>query len=262
MINKIYNINNKRIFIYCEVNEYCNKIENWISIYDNFNKSLNNNYDFYIKIYNNKLVWNINGKEQVINKKINSTDLYPLFYNMLANIINDKKNMLLHSAVLCYNNVGILVVGDFNSGKTTLCLKALENDVKVLSADQSFLYYDDNKMMLKKGSTYVKINNKDNMYIKKNDCNVKIKIIINLVGVCDNGVVKFNLVNNKSHLIKTLFKSCTWHSDIPLVTNDEINLEINRKTIYEWLSKVNIPLYNVRGDSLKIIKKIKEESFK
>ena len=166
----------------------------------------------------------------------------------------------LSAAVLCYNNVGILVVGDFNSGKTTLCLKALDNNIKVLSADQSFLYYLDNKLMLKKGSKYMKISDNDGMYIKGQDYNVIIKVIINLVGLCDNGIVKFHLENNKEHLIKSLFKFCTWHSDIPLVTNNDTILEINRKTIYDWLSNLNIPLYNVRGDSLKIIEKIRHKN--
>lgn len=259
MIEKIYNINNKKIFIYCEIEEYCSKIENWMNVYDNFNKNILDNYSYYIKIYKDKLIWNINGKEKKITKKILATDLYPLFYNMIANRVNDKNNILLHSAVLCYNNVGILVVGDFNSGKTTLCLKALNNDFKVLSADQSFLYYIDNKLMLKKGSNYMKINDNDSMYIMEKNCNIEIKVIVNLVGLCENGMAKYNLENNKEHLIKTMFKFCTWHSDIPFVTDNNIILEINRKNIYEWLANLNIPLYHVRGDALEIIKKIKEE---
>lgn len=50
-------------------------------------------------------------------------------------------DVFLHSAVLCYNDVKILVVGDFDSGKTTLCLKAMENNIEVASADQTHLGY-------------------------------------------------------------------------------------------------------------------------
>ncbi|MBD8922046.1 hypothetical protein EGR52_06645 [bacterium] len=58
---------------------------------------------------------------------------------------------------MCYNNVGILVVGDFDSGKTTLCLKAIENNVEVVSADQTHFGYVKNKIMLSRGSLYMRI---------------------------------------------------------------------------------------------------------
>ena len=54
-----------------------------------------------------------------------------------------------------------------------------------------------------------------------------------------------------------MFKFCTWHSDIPLFTKP-IMLNIDRIKVYKWLSKVNIPFYNVRGDPENIIRKIKE----
>ncbi|MDD5865296.1 MAG: hypothetical protein PUD07_02240 [bacterium] len=259
MINKVYYINNRKIYVYCEVDEYCKKIENWMNIYDTID---NNDYNLYIKIYNNKLIWNIDGNEKVINKKINQTDLYPLFYNLLSNVINNESNLLLHSAVLFYNSSGILVVGDFNSGKTSLCLKALKNNVEVLSTDQTNLYYENNKIMFKKGSTYMKIDKDNYLFIKSHDCNVEIKVIINLIGICDFGKVNFDLIRNKEHIIKTLFRSCTWHSDIPFSTDNKVFLKIDRENIYKWLSKINVPLYNVRGDSLKIIEKLKEGKLK
>lgn len=54
-----------------------------------------------------------------------------------------------------------------------------------------------------------------------------------------------------------MFKFCTWHSDIPLFTETKM-LNIDRVKIYKWLSRINIPFYNVRGDSKSIIIKIKE----
>lgn len=61
----------------------------------------------------------------------------------------------------------------------------------------------------------------------------------------------------KEYIIKKMFKFCTWHSDIPLFT-DNIMLNIDRIKIYKWLSKINVPFYSVRGNSENIIKKIKE----
>ena len=146
MIDLIYNIGQKKIYIYCEVEEYCCHIEKWLSAYDIISS---NQYDSYIKIYKNKVVWNIDGIEETIDDKIKHTDLYPLFYNLIANAVLNDTNILLHSAILCYNNVGILIVGDFGSGKTTLCLRAMENNIEVVSADQTHLCYVKNKIMLK-----------------------------------------------------------------------------------------------------------------
>ena len=254
MIDFIYDINRKNIYIYCEIEEYCHKIEKWLSAYDIISS---NKYNSYIKIYKNKVVWNIDGVEKIIHNKIKHTDLYPLFYNLIANAVLDDDNILLHSAILWYNNSGILVVGDFDSGKTTLCLKAMENSVEVVSADQTHLCYVKNKIMLKCGSLYMKINRDNKVISGLTESEVEIKLIINLVGVCDNGKLYFDVVDNKEHIVKKLFKFCTWHSDIPLFTKTEM-LVIDRIKIYKWLSRINIPFYNVRGDSKNIIIKIKE----
>lgn len=49
----------------------------------------------------------------------------------------------------------------------------------------------------------------------------------------------------------------TWHSDVPLFTDNSI-LDIDRIKIKKWLTSVSIPLYNIRGDSSEIIKYVKE----
>lgn len=254
MIDFIYNIGQKNIYIYCEVEEYCRKIEKWLSVYDIISL---NKYDSYIKIYKNKVVWNIDGIEKNIDNKIKHTDLYPLFYNLIANAVLDDDNILLHSAVLCYNSIGILIVGDFDSGKTTLCLKAMENNVEVVSADQTHLCYVKNKIILKRGSLYMKIDKDSEVFLSPAESEIEIKLIINLVGVCDNGKLYFEIVDNKEHIVKKMFKFCTWHSDIPLFTEAKM-LNIDRIKIYKWLYKINIPFYNVRGDLKNIIVKIKE----
>ena len=253
-MEKVFNINNTKLYVYCEINNYCKRINNWLDIYE---ETKAKNYNLYIKIYKNKTLWNINGEEHKINGKLNHTDLYPLFYNVLANIINNSSNILLHSVVLCYNNIGILIVGEFNSGKTTLCLDALKNDMQILSSDQTYLQYKDNKIFLVKGSTYMKVDEDSDLYINTQKDYIEIKTILNLVGICDKGKIIFDLIKDNKYVIKTLFKYATWHSDIPLFTDKSL-LNINRIDIYKWLSKINIPVYNIRGDSEKIIENIKE----
>ncbi|MEG1821285.1 MAG: hypothetical protein RR201_03500, partial [Malacoplasma sp.] len=109
---------NKKIHfhrIHCEIEEYSEIISKWFKMFD---LASDKNFKNYIKIYKEKTIYCINESENEINGKIIHTDLYPLLYNIIANIINNKNNMLLHSTVLWYNNKEILVLGDFGSGKT------------------------------------------------------------------------------------------------------------------------------------------------
>ncbi|NLV90144.1 MAG: hypothetical protein GX032_01565 [Tenericutes bacterium] len=82
-------------------------------------------------------------------------------------------------------------------------------------------------------------------------------MIVNLIGLCDYGEAKLDLVDNIFHKSKVLFKHFTWHSDIPLFSDDTI-LNIDRIKIKKWLMKINAPLYNVRGNIEDILIKIKE----
>lgn len=158
---------------------------------------------------------------------------------------------------MCYNKFGILIVGDFNSGKTTICLKAMKSNFEVLSADQTQLCYVGNKIMLKHGSSYMNIGKDNELFLNSDKSEVEIKLIVNLVGVCNDGKLVFDIVNNKEHVVKKIFKFCTWHSDIPLFTKIKM-LNVDRTKIYKWLMKINVPFYNVRGDAKSIIVKIKE----
>lgn len=103
----------------------------------------------------------------------------------------------------------------------------------------------------------MRIRNGNSVFIEKTSVDVEIKIIINLIGLCDCGKLKFELIENSEHKIKTLFKYFTWHSDVPLFSNNSL-LNIDRTKIKKWLTDINIPLYNVRGNISEVLNKIKE----
>ena len=250
----VYKIGNDYLYVYCEICEYVNDINNWMLPYS----IVNIDYDKYIKIYNDRTIYKFNDKEIVIGGKIVHTDLYPLFYNGISNIINSDLDMFCHSCVLCYNDVGILIYGDFSSGKTSLCLKSLDNGFRLLSTDQSHLRISNGVLKFINGSRYMRVRGDKDIVIDSFNDDIEIKFIINLMGVSDNGKVRFDVIKNKSHVIKTLFKYFTWHSDIPLFTDNSL-LDIDRIMIKKWLGNIGCSLYNVRGDIKKIIKKIKGE---
>ena len=59
------------------------------------------------------------------------------------------------------------MVGDFNSGKTTLCLNALKNEMRVVSADQTHLHSKKNRLFVREGSIYMKINQNSEQMLSK-----------------------------------------------------------------------------------------------
>ena len=254
MLKEKYIVGQKILYIYCEIQEYCETIRNWLVMFE-CAKNIGNHAS--IEVFGDKTVYCILGKKHTIFGRILHTDLYPLIFNTIANIYNDENNTLLHSAILCYNNSGILLLGDFGSGKTELCKKSLKYGFKILSADQSCLNITDGDLRLRYGSIFMKTRNNEVFFLTKSEEQTNIVMILNLIGVNTNGNLEFYLINEANHKLKQLFKYCTWHADIPLFTNNEM-LILDRIKIKKFLSKIKIPIYNVYGDANNILKKIKE----
>ena len=253
MLKKVYLINNKKLLVLCEIKEYEDIIKKRLLLLE---ETTINNYDYSIEIYNDKTIIKLDNIT-TINGKLLHTDIYPILFNTISNIVNDNNNILIHSVVLSHKNVGYLVVGDFGSSKTTLCIEALKNNFTIVSTDQTIISNSNNRINCKYGSRYMKIDKNNEKIVEHNNINIEIKYIINLMGCCDNGKTDIIKVHDKEIVIKTLFKYCTWHSNIPLFTDNHI-LNIDRIKIKNWLQKLKIPLYNVRGDLKQIIEEIKE----
>ena len=93
--------------------------------------------------------------------------------------------------------------------------------------------------------------------LKFNKKFIKISCIVHLLGLSDNGECNINEIKDKYHKCKTIFKYFTWHTDIPLFTNDTV-LNVDRYKIKQWIFDLKVPMYNVRGDIGKILLEIKE----
>ena len=55
-------------------------------------------------------------EKKIIEGKLIKTDLYPLMFNIISNIVNNITDMLLHSALICYDIKEILLLGYGNAG--------------------------------------------------------------------------------------------------------------------------------------------------
>ena len=248
MLNKVYSIKNCNLRIECDNLEVFKRLENWMSMFDETLNTAEN----YIKIQNN--IISVSYKDISFSSKLVISDLYPLLMNILSNIINDDLNVFIHSTVISKNNKGILLLGDFGQGKTTLSLFAQEYGYIIDSADYSWLEIKQDKLYLKKGSLYIK-NDNDGYLLQAYNSKVQIVKIAFLYGLCDNGQFSESLINNKQHLIKKLFPFVNWHSNLPLMF-DEIELKSNNHFIKLFLAKIveyDISFSIVRGDLLSVV---------
>lgn len=248
MLSKVYSIKNCNLRIECDNQELSKRLEKWMSMFDENNNETEN----YIIIQNN--IISVSYKDINFSSKLVASDLYPLLMNILSNIINDDSNIFIHSAVISKNNKGILLLGDFGQGKTSLSLFAQEYGYIINSADYSWLTIKQDKLYLKKGSLYIKTNN-DEYLLQSYNSKVQIVKIAFLYGLCDKGQFSESLINNKQHLIKKIFPYVNWHSNLPLMF-DEIELKSNNHFIKQFLSRISehdISFSIVRGDLLSVI---------
>ena len=255
-MKKVYKINNNDLLIDNAILEYDDIILKRLLSFDEIDdKSI---YDNYIKINERFTEIKIKNKKITINQKLIKTDIYTILNNVISNLINDSLNIFLHSSVISYNNKGILILGDFDSGKTTLCIDSQELGFEINSADQTWLKKKNNELFLELGSKYMVFNKKetilnDNIYRK-----IKIDKILILKGICDKGTVNIKKLDNNIHKYKNISKYATWSAREMLVS-DNVLLNLDFVKIKEFLSNINTDVFYVRGDSREVIKVLKEE---
>lgn len=195
---------------------------------------------------------NIDDKRIEINEKVNTTDIYPIVNNVIAYAINNKNNIYIHSVVISKNGRGILLLGEFNAGKTSLANASNNYGYVINSADQTWLFNDE----LVLGSSLNILNGKAT-YLEDYLTSAKVKIekIVIIKGLCSNGDTSLVKLENNNHYIKNIFKYANWHYDMPLLTKYTKLIDSGEK-ILEYLKNINIPTYVVRGDENKIMEAI------
>ena len=247
-MKRIIKLNNKSLLIECNIEEYSETILNRIDMFDE-----DNTYKYYIVINEDKTIYNLD-EEIVINGRLAHTDLYQLINNIISNLINDDNNLYIHSCVITSDNNTIIILGDFNAGKTTVALEAVKHGYKIVSADQSWLRFDDT-LKLYKGSTYLVYDDKKEMIDKINE-EISIDKIYFLSSIY-NGELKLFNNDNKLRFIKQMCKYTSWSILNSLMT-DDIELNLNRITINNFIKKIDIPSYSISGSTCDIIKKMEE----
>lgn len=248
-MERIVKLNNTSLLIKNDIGEYDDILINRLLMFDDADE-----YENSIIIKYEKTIINLNGKKTIINKKLVHTDLYQLINNSISNLINNSNNLYIHSSVIRNDKNTILVLGDFNVGKTFLSRYARDNGYKIISADQSWLVFNE-YLRLHNGSLYMAY---DNTYeiLDRLDSNQKIDKILVLQGIND-GTLKCFEDNSYYHNVKQITKYCTWSTN-NILMSDDIELTLDKKVINDFIKKINIPIVYASGKPCDIIKKMEE----
>lgn len=254
----IYEIKDQLLEVINDIEEYSELIYGRFSQFKIKDNVIANNY---LKFKNSSVEIYAKGNYKILNNKIVKTDIYPIINNLIAYLINDENNIFIHGITVSKEDNGMLIVGDFGQGKSTLAEEFEKNGYEINSTDQTWLKIDNNKLYQEVGSSF-DIKDGKILFLNNNNILKKIQIdkIIRIVGLCDNGKVACIKNENKFHIIKNLAYFCNWNYFMPIFT-DDIELYNTNKYVMEFLSKLtttSIEIMDIRGDKKKILKKLEE----
>lgn len=252
----IFKINNNFLEVKNKVKEYDELI---LGRFSQFEKVSNVKTGNFLRFDNDKVEINLKGKYKILKNRIVKTDIYPIVNNIISFLINDINNMFIHGIVVSKEKKGILILGDFGLGKSTLATEFEKNGYEINSTDQTWIKIENNKVYSKLGSSF-DIESGQVKYLDINKCNknIEIKQIIRIVGICDDGLTNCSLCTNTYHIVKNMSYFCNWSIIMPIFTDD---VELYKSDLYtkkflKELPKTGIKFVNVRGDKKKIIKEV------
>ncbi len=254
----IYKIKNELLEVINECKEYDEYIFKRFGQFETITENFTNNF---LKIKTDSVEINLMGTYKILKNRIIKTDIYPIINNVIAYLINDENNILMHSTVVSKQGKGVLIVGEFGQGKSTLAKEFENNGYEINSTDQTWLEFKNGKIYQKLGSSFDIENGKIKILEQdKNLKNIKIEKIVRIIGLCDNGNTKIDINNNKYYIIKNLASFCYWNCMMPIFTDDVelYNTNVFTKKFLKKITETKIINIDVRGDKVEILKELGE----
>lgn len=254
----IYKIKEKFLEVSNEIKELDEYIYGRFSQFEKISKKETTNY---LKFGKDSVEILLDGNSKILNNRIIKTDIYPIVNNVIAYLINDSNNIFIHGIVVSKNEKGILIVGDFGQGKSTLAREFEKNGFETNSTDQTWLEKRNDRIYMNLGSSFDIENGRVKILQKEQVLkNVEIKQIIRITGICDNGKVSLDEITNKFYVIKNLSYFCNWSYSIPIFTDDVVlyNTTLYTKKFLNKIIDAKIQVFDARGDKKKIVKELGE----
>lgn len=210
-----------------------------------------------------KSSFNIQIKDRIENFDIELTvrDLYQIFYIFIALVVRQNNtSFLTHASVASKEDNGILIIGDYASGKTTLANTFEKEGYEVNAADRTVCSLEDGKLYNLEGTRKVVSNNQTTFLDEKiTSKKVQIKTILFLDGISDNGDLKLTQLVDKTRIKKKLFYGMINVFFAPLENVNECMFRLVNEGFYQICKDVinaNLNFIAVRGDANKIVQSL------
>lgn len=231
--------------------------------FSQFEKQLNISTENYLKINFNSIEINIKNEKKIINSRIIKTDIYTIINNVISKIINDEKNIYMHSVVVSNEQNGILLIGNFGSGKSVLANEFSKRGYVINSTDQTWLKIGENGNLLQVLGSRLYFEKNKIKFIDKSDSQSQIILnkILRIVGLCENGNTYVEESVNEYHKVKQISDYCNWSNSTPLFTKDVELYNIKEFTKDFLLQIKSVSLFNIRGDKTNIVSKVEQGEF-
>lgn len=259
-MNYKFEVYNKVLSITNKVKEFDSKLQELVST---FSSSSRKESDCNLLINKNSITLTINKESEKIPLLVNTRELYQIFYFYIYRCFNQDNQSFVHGAVVSKNGEGVLLLGTFGAGKTTLSFRLQNLGFEINSADHTLLQIIDNDLYAVSGTMRVKYNG-NTSYIQPTLAKQKLKInrIMFLIGLSDGGQVVNTFVKDPIYKMKKFWNSIIWVYTNPLQNfSQELLKHIthSQTAFIKKLSQTVTPMYLVRGDSVKVAKQIKKD---
>ena len=233
------------------IHEKNNFYKRIMRIFNSFDFSADSSYEKIVQmnLYKNNIEIASGG---IVEKYENilESDIYPILYAAIYKMTIAGDMAFVHSTVVCKDTEGILILGDFHSGKTTLALEFEKNDWIIASYDQTLIKINDGQVLLYKGSSYQSTSGYTGFIQKSEFKKIPINKVIIIHGVNEQGKVSIKQVTDFNNIYRGTWRSFLWPWITPL-TNKMSIVEMDSNYIeklYKFFEGFNkIKFYSVRG---------------
>ena len=240
-----------------KVHEKSDLYKRVVRVLSSFNNSEELSYKRIVEIhlYARKIEIYIDGTIESY-EDILASDIYPIMYATLYKLTIWNNELFVHSTVVYKDMIGILILGDFHSGKTTLALEFEKNGWHIASYDQSILKKCGGQLIMRKGSCYQSISGSSSFIYQKRAENIEINAVLNIRGLNEAAETDIKKVFDFNNIYRGTWNHFLWPWFTPL-TNKQSIIKMDEQYIaalyHFFVIFEKLSFFSVRGSAKGIV---------
>lgn len=180
-------------------------------------------------------------------------DLYQMFFAFVYTLSHRRQCLPLHSVVVSRDDQGLLILGGFGAGKTSLSIAFRQCGYKIHAGDHSICRVTGADLLCVQGTKRVL---HDGVETLLDDAEVtqavRIAKIVVVVGACQGGKVTEEPIGDEVTRARRLWPSVSWPYLSPMVGSDQLLLQAGATqeliAVTRLVASSGLPMVKVRGD--------------